>query len=113
MLRGKTLLAEDWCTLASNFLSLVGNLLAQAHCVRLAECQRNVVFSFWATSVQLFLREDIKEVSAFSVDIHSAHKIVSICKKDQDLLGFHQQERLLFYQVLLLEQSCPAISLLG
>ena len=45
------------------------------------------------------LREDAEEVSAFSADIRSAHKTVRIRGKDQGLLGFRQQERLLFYQV--------------
>ena len=45
------------------------------------------------------LREDIEEASAFSADIRSAHKTVRIREKDQGLLGFRQQERLLFYQV--------------
>ena len=45
------------------------------------------------------LREDAEEVSAFSADIRSAHKTGRIREKDQGLLGFRQQERLLFYQV--------------
>ena len=45
------------------------------------------------------LRQDIEEASAFSADIRAAHKTVRIREKDQGLLGFRQQERLLFYKV--------------
>ena len=42
------------------------------------------------------LRQDNEEVAAFSAD---AHKTVRVREQDQGLLGFRQQERLLFYQV--------------
>ena len=46
------------------------------------------------------LRQDNEEVAAFSFsDIRSARKTVRIREQDQGLLGFRQQERLLFYQV--------------
>ena len=45
------------------------------------------------------LRQDNEEVAAFSADIRSAHKTVCIREQDQGLLGFRQQERLLFYKV--------------
>ena len=45
------------------------------------------------------LRSDSAGVAGCSVDIESARKIVRVRKKDQGLLGFGRQERLLFYKV--------------
>ena len=45
------------------------------------------------------LRQGNEDVAALSADIRSAHKTVRIRERDQGLLGFRQQERLLFYRL--------------